>query len=303
MRDDDRERDEDEIVDDREPDDVMASLLAEEEADDGAEAQPEPVEEPAAEEPRKAKEDDPEGDPRDPDQVMQDALKDAQKAAEQSDEWGRAKGTLAEIAQATGATKAQVADALLSIQQTLRDNPAVVWGHLVDRVAAGASPEQRAQIVLGLAQKLGVQVPANVLAGAEFDKRIAEHRRAWEVQAQARQVQRDISEADRTLAEFAHDHPHYEQVRYDMGAMMSVAWRQGRRLSLDQAYERAVRAHGLASEPARRTVPAAVGKTVMAQKRLATTPQTRAIAARPADPESDDREPAEIMRELLAGAR
>ena len=86
-----------------------------------------------------------------------------------------------------------------------------------------------------------------------------------------------------------------------MAGLMQASFRRGQKIDLETAYARAARANGV--EPGRRPPAPGVGRTVVARARQATTPQTRSVAARPADPENDDREPAEIMRELLASAR
>jgi len=107
------------------------------------------------------------------------------------------------------------------------------------------SPEQKVQSFLKLAHDYGVDVEG--LSQATFNPQL--HEMEKELNATKQQVfnheysqQEQVEEqAALSIDEFAQSHEHFESVRQSMGDLMNLAAQKDEELTLEQAYEKAIR--------------------------------------------------------------
>ena len=225
--------------------------------------------------------------------------------------------------QASGLSRAQAVQSVLSAWSTIKDNPAqgLVWAtQAFGRSLAGS--EQAKEVVRQISAALGVgsaQGQANNPMAAKVE---ALEREIWGFkqgaqEAQQRLHQEVVQSAETKLKEFtdAKDasgqlkHKHFDAVRGTMSAIVQASAASGEKIDLETAYERALwtrkdlRGELMNGTPKAK---AQAGQEHVARARNAMTPRGRSVTTAKADEESDGREPAAIMRELLsegAGAR
>lgn len=133
-------------------------------------------------------------------------------------------------------------------------DPIQAVGHLMQTAAMlrTAPPVQKAQLVASIIHQYGVDVAAldAALAGAPMpqmphqapmsDPRVDQLFSVLSSQVQQKQ-EREYNQAVENVEAFGADKPYFEDVRSVMADLIEVAERNGRTLSLDQAYNQAIR--------------------------------------------------------------
>ena len=199
--------------------------------------------------------------------------------------------------QAQGLTKAQVVGQLLGVFQQIQTDPATALVELAShtrRLATG--PGQAEAVARKVAAALGISEGAvqGQAPSSQEQQRVAalEARIMAFEHAQQQAAEQQIHSVGRKVQEFASakdeqgqaKYPHFEAVRGTMGAVMQAASLSGERLSLEQAYERAVWSHdGLreqliqARQGQAAKAASAASRSSLARAKGARTPHTRSV--------------------------
>lgn len=123
------------------------------------------------------------------------------------------------------------AQQLWGYQQQLQQNPkaviqAIAQAYGVD--LGGAAKPDDGQYVDPEIRRLSEQV-TNLVTERQQERQLT--------------AQQQQQEVNRTLAAFAENHPHFDSLKVTMGVLMEAAYRQGKQMTLEQAYEDAQWSH------------------------------------------------------------
>jgi hypothetical protein len=186
-------------------------------------------------------------------------------------------GLTPEAAAQQGITVQEATKRLYRAEQILKQNPAEGMAWLAGSYAANLSPEQRVTVAQKVLERLGFR---------DVDQ-LAQHERAelqqWrQYQAQQRQAHAEaLPRVEQKIEAFGRDpaHPHFGQLRVQMGRIMAA----GLANTLEEAYDAAAQRAGL---PARGQALAQAHRERIARAKAARTPNTASTRSAPA--EDDD---------------